>query len=147
MFPGRSYKQDAKYFSEAEKTKIKSLLKTLLEAEEKVCFSYLYGSFIDDVPVHDIDIGLHVNDISEDEVTFYTIDLGEKLTQDIGITVDVKVINFAPIPFQYSVMRGALLTEQDPDIYAARFEYVVGRYLDMKPLLIKTAKEAFGNNA
>ncbi|MGB9682492.1 MAG: nucleotidyltransferase domain-containing protein [bacterium] len=66
-------------------------LKILLLRESDIVFAYLFGSFLDGLSFRDIDIGIYLNNIKEEEVP---IDI-----------IDVKVLNFAPNSFLNSIFK------------------------------------------
>ena len=115
-----------------------------LKTHNEVIFAYLFGSFVEDLPFHDIDIGVYLSIIREEESTFFGLDLSQTLSIRLKIPVDVRVLNFASIPFLYHVIRGNLILERDEEIRLNFVERITARYLDLKPLLLKGTKEAFG---
>jgi uncharacterized protein len=115
-----------------------------LKSHNEVIFAYLFGSFVEDLPFHDIDIGVYLSIIREEESTFFSLDLSQTLSIRLKIPVDVRVLNFASIPFLYHVIRGNLILERDEEIRLNFVERITARYLDLKPLLLKGTKEAFG---
>ena len=115
-----------------------------LKSHNEVIFAYLFGSFVEDLPFHDIDIGVYLSIIREEESTFFGLDLSQTLSIRLKIPVDVRVLNFASIPFLYHVIRGNLILERDEEIRLNFVERITARYLDLKPLLLKGTKEAFG---
>ena len=133
------------FFSKAEKDKLIALFHSLLDNQEAIQFAYLYGSFLDDLPCHDIDIGVYVQGIKGIDKTFYALKLGEQFSREAGCPVDVRVLNDAPVSFLFHVLKGKLLTEQNPELHAQVFEKTVSRYLDIQPLLLQATREAFGN--
>jgi hypothetical protein len=58
--------------------------------------------------------------------------------------VDVRVLNFAPVPFVYQVIRGMLIFDRNEDLRVHVVEETVRKYLDLKPMIHKGIKEAFG---
>jgi len=131
-------------YSKEEKDSLVVKLRSLLEGQAVVQFAYLYGSFLDDIPCHDIDVGIYVQGIKEQGMTFYGLELAERFSRAASSPVDVRVLNGAPLSFLFHVLKGKLLSEQNPDLHAIVFERTVSRYLDMKPLLLRATKEAFG---
>jgi len=55
--------------------------------------------------------------------------------------VDVRVLNGTPIPFQFRVFQGRVLSSADDEFRLDRVTYVISRYLDMKPLLDQALKD------
>lgn len=133
------------FFSKVEKEKIVTRLRSLLGGQDVIQFAYLYGSFLDDLPCHDIDIGVYVQGIKKTDMLFYALELGEEFSREAGCPVDVRVLNDAPVSFLFHVLKGKLLTEQNPELHAQLFEKTVCRYLDMQPLLLRATREAFAN--
>ncbi len=132
-------------FSKKEKDRIISMMRSFFGSQDAIEFAYLYGSFLDDLPCHDIDIGVYVQGIKGTDMPFYALELGEQFSREAGCPVDVRVMNDAPVSFLFHVLKGKLLSEQNPKLHAQVFENTVCRYLDMQPLLLRATREAFGN--
>ena len=58
--------------------------------------------------------------------------------------MDVRILNLAPLSFLYHVIRGKLIFEKDEEIRVRVVEQTIARYLDLKPIIWKGIKEAFG---
>jgi len=129
--------------STEEKKALMVALREALSRRKEVLFAYVYGSLLSDLPVHDIDIGICVEGIAEDAATGYALDLSSTMQIVSNVPVDVRVINFAPLPFQYQVIRGELIFERDENARSSMLEDVMRRYLDIEPLLRRGLKEAF----
>ena len=145
MMPPSAQSAETYCFSKAEKIKIITRLRSLLGSQDAIQFAYLYGSFLDDLPCHDIDIGVYVQGIKGTDMTFYALDLGGQFSREVGCPVDVRLLNDAPVSFLFHVLKGELLSEQNPKLHTQLFEKTVSRYLDMQPLLLQATREAFGN--
>ncbi len=113
-----------------------------LEKEPAIKFGYLYGSVLDSDTVHDVDVGLYLRE-SEAASAATAIDLSNRLTAIIGMPVDVRVLNEAPLSFVYHVLRGRLLFCRDEECLTEMLEDVPRRYLDLAPLLRQGTKDAF----
>jgi len=99
---------------------IKQRLFSAIEAEGRILFAYLHGSF-GKLPFSDIDIGAY-STIPEDEVFDFELEMSSSLQIVSGYPVDFKVINYAPTGFQFSVLNeGVLLFERDG---ATRLDFV-----------------------
>lgn len=114
-----------------------------LEKESVVSFAYVYGSLLDTDTVHDIDIGLYLRKPMSDSASAMALDLSTRLTALVGMPVDVRVLNEAPLSFLYHVLRGRLLVCHDEDLLTAMLEDVARRYLDLAPFLRQGTKDAF----
>jgi hypothetical protein len=126
-----------------EKQEVRRHIAELIESQKEVVFAYLYGSFIEEVPFHDIDVGIYVSGIGESEAGFFAVGVADRLSRAIGIEVDVRVLNYSPASFVYRVICGELILERDPDARSRVVERSIQEYLDMKPLLRRAMKEAF----
>lgn len=128
---------------EEEREIIKLKLKKILENHEEIEFAFLYGSFLEKLPFHDLDLGIYVQNFDRNSVTTYALTLAEELSADLKIPVDVRVINYAPLTFIFNVLRGELLLNRNDDLLSQIMEQTMQRYLDLKPVLYKATKEAF----
>ena len=115
-----------------------------LETRNEVLFAFLYGSFTEGLPFHDIDLGVYVSEITKERATDCGITLSQTLSKALKIPVDVRVLNFAPVSFLYHVIRGTLIFERDEEIRTQVVERTIQRYLDLRPLIQQGVKEAFG---
>jgi predicted nucleotidyltransferase len=108
---------------------IKQKLISALKRHEEISFAYLHGSF-GIFPFRDIDIGAYCI-IAEDEVFDFELEISSELERVSGYTVDFKVVNFAPIGFQFSVINeGALLFERDKNLRLNFLEGLGLKYMD-----------------
>ena len=115
----------------------------VLSARAEVRFAYLYGSFAEGGPFHDIDVGVYLDPDHLDDRSMPELALSAALSEGVRLPADVRVLNRAPVPFAYQVLRGRLLLEADSDQRCRFTERIVARYLDMRRLLRRAAKEAF----
>ena len=115
--------------TDAEIEEVKQQLISALMKHDKISFAYLHGSF-GILPFKDIDIAAYCL-IPEDIVFDFEIEMSSELEISSGYPVDFKVINFAPIGFQFSVINeGSLLFERDKAIRFSFLEDVGLRYMD-----------------
>ena len=75
-------------YSKEEKEKIALKLQSFLESQTAVQFAYLYGSFLDDLPCHDIDVGIYVQGVQETDMTFYGLDIEEQVSTTATFGLD-----------------------------------------------------------
>ncbi len=114
-----------------------------LARDQNVVFAYLYGSFVEAERFHDIDVGVYFTNVDQDAAGARALELAQRLTARLNIPVDVRVLNAAPVPFRYHVLRGRLILSRDEEQVTTVMEDTVRRYLDIAPLLRHSAKEAF----
>ncbi len=137
-------KQKAFSLNQSQKEKLMGQLKDILRSYPEVAFAYLYGSFAENLPLHDIDVGVYLTGIGEKESTFYSLTLSQTLSREVKVPVDVRVLNFAPISFVYQVIRGILISDRNEELRVHVVEETVRKYLDLKPIIHRGIKEAFG---
>jgi predicted nucleotidyltransferase len=137
--------------TQAEREAILHTLQRDLEAQPRVVFAYVHGSFLEDRPFHDVDVAVYVDPAGEREMSLFALDLASSLEESLARTpdravvylpVDVRVLNRAPLGFCYHVFRGKLLCSRDDTVRTQWVERVVSRYLDLKPLRQRALKEA-----
>lgn len=93
--------------------------------------------------VHDVDIGLYLGESETATSAATAVDLSNRLTAMVGMSVDVRVLNEAPLSFVYYVLRGHLLVRHDEECLTEMLEDVARRYLDLAPLRRQGIQDAF----
>jgi predicted nucleotidyltransferase len=136
-------KQKLYRLTDEEKQGVLKRLAGSLERRDDVLFAYAYGSFAEDMPFHDIDVGVYVSNVDQASALEYAVELAGTLEREAHVPIDVRILNFAPVLFLYHVVRGLLLFERDADLRADITEQTVRKYLDIKPFIRKGIKEAF----
>mgnify|MGYP000929689679 FL=1 len=130
-----------------EKDKIIDEIKSILIIDDNIEFSYIFGSFIQDNFFRDIDIGIYLKNINENEVFNYEFKISNEISLKCKIDIeliDVRVLNFAPFPFLVNVFKdGILLFTKDEkfltdliektSLYAVSNEHI--SYQSLKELL------------
>ncbi len=132
------------FLDQKQKERLIGALKVALGGREEIVFAYLYGSFVGTAPFHDVDLGVYVKGIREEESTPYGLALSQELSEGIKIPIDVRVLNFASVLFLYHAIRGILVFERDEEVRVQVVQVTVRKYLDLKPMIHKGIKEAFG---
>jgi len=125
---------------------ILAVLGEAIAARPEVAFAYAYGSFLENRPFHDIDVGIYVVGMEAREAGSLALDLALELESALAkvrrFPVDVRVLNWAPLGFCYHVLRGRLLFSRDEDVRVRWTTHILSRYLDLKPLRHRALKEA-----
>lgn len=120
-------------------------LHDLLARSSDILVAYLFGSFARGKagPLSDLDVAiLLAGRLSREGRLQRRLDIGWEISHLLRVdAVDVVVLNDAPLPLAYRVLRdGVVLFCQDED---ARIRYqadIISRYLDFKPLLERHAR-------
>ena len=136
-------KQKVLILGEDKKRPLIEQLAAALQNRDEVMFAYIYGSFAEGLAFHDIDVGVYTLEITEEESTNYSLILGQMLSKELQVPVDIRVLNFAPVSFLYEVIRGNLIFEKNEEIRIRVVEQTIQRYLDLKPMILRGIKEAF----
>lgn len=109
----------------------------------EIVFAYVYGSVLDSALVHDVDVGLYLDDSHLPRRSEILGALSHRLSAAIELPVDVRLLNAAPVSFLFHVLRGRLLLSRDEELLTNLLEEIPRRYLDIAPLLRQATKEAF----
>jgi len=110
-----------------ERQKLIEAIRTFLSKKNDVVFTYLHGSFAEGGPFRDIDVALYLKNPKE-EVGLES-DYSYELSKNAGFSVEVIVINRAPVAFQMSVLRkGILIVNKAEEIRTDFIEGVSRRY-------------------
>jgi predicted nucleotidyltransferase len=125
-----------------ERRKTRKKLEGILKKQEEIEFAYLYGSFIEHLPFHDVDVAVYIGRIQKRETTSCSLDLAQQLSDKLSLPVDVRILNFAPVSFRYHVFRGELISERNEELRSRLMEETIQKYLDLKPILDRSMKEA-----
>ncbi|MEQ1679132.1 MAG: hypothetical protein ABL950_00785 [Nitrospira sp.] len=118
-------------------------LRLELEGVSGLRFAYAYGSVLESDRVHDVDVGVFLDDPMVAQQMNRMDALSVTLSAAVGFPVDIRVLNKAPLPFLYHVLRGRLLLCRDETFLTDMLEDVARRYLDLAPFLRNGTKDAF----
>jgi len=102
-----------------------------LRRHEEIAAAYCHGSFLTDA-FADIDLGVLLYTALGDPV-IYEMSLENELEKLISYSVDIRVINEAPISFCQAVVRGKVILDRDPNRRAEFESRVLREYFDFAP--------------
>ena len=128
--------------SKEEKKKILNSVTEILDKHEEVSFAYLHGSFVGDSGFRDIDIAVFLSSMPV-SVLDYELDMEFALMEVAkGCPVDFRVLNGAPLSFQYNVIKnGLILLVRDDDERSEFQERTLRGYFDFEPYRRNYLKE------
>jgi len=113
------------------------ILKGFLSKQDEVVFAYLHGSFVQGEEFRDVDVAVLLDDRATrttDDVE-YEISLSLKLEKElVGLPVDVKILNRAPLSFRYHASQGMLLLTRDESTRESFLNRTWSEYFDFQPL-------------
>lgn len=136
-------KQTVYRLSIEKKQRVLERLASVIGQKNDILFAYTYGSFAEDLPFHDIDVGVYLANGEPASALHFALELAARLEQDVHFPVDVRILNFAPVLFLYHVFLGLVIFDRNDDFRADLAERTVQRYLDIKPFITRGIREAF----
>lgn len=118
-----------------ERDRIGKFLGRLLEKENGVFFAYLHGSFTEARPFRDIDVAVFVDEkaIPKGRALDFEMSTSMKLEKGVKLPIDLKVINYAPLGFQYYSTTGTLIMCKEDDLRVDFLTRTRSLYFDFKP--------------
>jgi len=120
--------------STEEREEVLEEIKRRLEAEGDAVFAYAHGGFVEREYFRDVDVAVWLEDPSRS--FYYAVDLSARLEVEVGLPVDLQVLNEAPLPFRFRVFaRGRLLFSRDEELRSRLVDETVREYLDFKYFL------------
>ncbi len=128
-----------------QKKKIFTRLKEILIERDEILFAYIHGSFLDNLPFHDIDVALYVDpkEVDSSQSFDYSLGLSVELSQKLGKDIDTKVMNYAPVGFQHSVYKnGKLLFSREDSLRLDLLEKNSLDYISFYEFSVQFIKES-----
>jgi len=108
---------------------------TFLQAKEYILFAYIFGSFTSGKSFNDIDVGIYVSLEKPVSQLNLELEIERKLGDVLHIPVDVRIINRAPIPFTYNVLRsGVVILDNDKSLRTDFEGLIIKKYFDYQHL-------------
>lgn len=131
--------------SAEEKLELLNILKEKLEHDDGIAFAYVHGGFMERDMFRDVDVTVWIKDVNK--AFYYAVDFSAKLEANVGLPMDVQVLNQAPLPFRYHVFtRGMLLFSKDEKLRLKIADETTREYLDLKTLREKTTTTVLDAN-
>lgn len=117
--------------------KLLAQAKKLLSRRTEILFAYAFGSFLSSSPPQDLDIGVYVteNALGREQAIDYELSLAVEMEKALHLPVDVKVLNYIPVPLGYMVSKGRLLFSRAEETRFSWLEMTWDRYFDMQYFL------------
>ncbi|GAB4533014.1 MAG: nucleotidyltransferase domain-containing protein [Anaerolineae bacterium] len=122
---------------------VKEALVRRLHKRPEIRFAILYGSAAEGRPFRDLDIGLWLDraSVPASSDLDYAFALANELEQVTPCSVDVRVINDAPLAFRHNVSRGIPLVINNREAYFHFLERTWDEFFDFKPVAMQYLKE------
>jgi len=128
------------YLNTEARGRLVARLDAALSRRPDVLFGLVFGSFLDQDAFRDIDVGIWAAESAGPNVD---VELAAALSEELGLPVDVRRLNDAPVPFLFQALRGHALAVRDEERLADLMERTARDYHDRAPLLRRATEEAF----
>ena len=115
-------------------------LEALVDSRPDVSFAFVFGSFLEQGEFRDIDIGIWTTPSASSRVD---VELAADASATLGVPVDVRRVNDAPVSFLFHVLRRRALVVRDEIMLATLMERTARAYHDSAPLVERATREAF----
>ena len=127
-------KKNKKSFDAKDKATITEAIVGKLQEHPEILFAYLHGSFLTNEFFNDIDLALYLRKIP-DSLLEYELNMEVILSNAVlGAPVDVRLLNGAPLSFQYNVVKEGIPIVVNDDSERAEFqERTIKYYFDFAP--------------
>jgi len=128
------------HFDTGAREALIATLGTELADRADVAFAYVFGSLLAGDSVRDIDVAIWTTEWADATAD---VELAVHLSRAIGLPVDVRRINDAPLSFRFHVFRGRLLLVRDELALSSLIEDTARAYHDIAPLMRRATRDAF----
>lgn len=118
-------------------------IRKALAGERGLVFAYLFGSFAEGGPFHDIDVAIFLDGGEPDVRDRRAFDLAGRLETALRLPVDVVTLNGRPATFRFHACSGEPLLVNDEDRLTQELERTMAEYFDLEPVLRRATREAF----
>ncbi|MFQ5930525.1 MAG: nucleotidyltransferase domain-containing protein [Acidobacteriota bacterium] len=128
--------------SDSQRQKAREEIAEILQQRAEILFAVLHGSFHEKLPFRDIDVGVYLKDALRKSDRFETeSELSLELEEHLHMPVDVRILNGAPLGFQYAVTSGEPVFTRNPAAFFNYRERVWLNYLDHKYFYEQSLKD------
>lgn len=130
--------------SERDRAQIVAHLERELEARPELVLALIHGSFVRGGTYRDIDLAVWLDParLSRDERFRYALDLSVNLQLRLGLPMDVRVLNDAPLAFRYHALQGRPLVTRDEAFLDELRARTWDDYIDFQPFARQYLREA-----
>ena len=112
---------------------------------DELLFVYIHGSFLDNLPFHDIDVALYVDpkEVTSSQSFAYSLQISVELAEKLKKEIDAKVMNYGPVGFQHSVYKnGKLLFSREDSLRLELLERNSLDYIDFYELSVQFIRDS-----
>jgi len=119
-----------------DKKRVLESIGFILDGFDEIDLAYVFGSFLKRDDFHDIDLAIH---LCREKSPYERFKFSGKVARDLEegveprIEFDVRILNYAPVYFQYEVIsNGIVVLERDQENRIDFEAHLISEYLDLK---------------
>ncbi len=118
-------------------------LKDLLQQRPEILIALLHGSFLTGGAFRDVDLALFVDPkaIVKEPFRNYELEQGVRWSTDLGMPIDVRLLNDAPVTFRYHALKGTVLLVRDINVLEELRARTWDDYCDFAPFARRYLRE------
>ena len=132
--------QEPQRADHATRERLLARLQALLGDRPDIAWAFVFGSFLDQPAFRDIDIAIWA---TSDAPRRLDVEVASHASAALGVPVDVRLVNNAPVSFLFHVLRGRALVVRDEEMLATLMERTAREYHDSAPLVRQASRDAF----
>jgi len=118
-----------------EKEDIVKKITSVLRNRGEIVFAYIFGSFHVSQEHNDIDIGVFTNIKNHTSYLGMELEMEAELGDLLHRPVDVRIMNIAPLPFIYNILKsGTVILDTDKSMRSDFEGLIYKKYFDYKHL-------------
>lgn len=121
-------------------------LSMLIKDSPEILFALLHGSFPEGGPFRDLDLALYLEPgiVHRESFRDYELERGVRWTDVVGLPVDVRLLNDAPVGFRYHALNGTVLFVRDEEFLDEFRARTWDDYFDFAPFAGRYLREVLG---
>jgi len=127
----------------SRRQQVLDLLTQALGTEADLRYAYVFGSFVEPGPFHDVDVAVCYATLTAEEADRRAFELQGRLETIVGLPLDVVALNGRPVSFRFHVFRGRALVVRDDEALTDELERTARDYFDQERRLRQATVEAF----
>lgn len=130
--------------SQQERERLITRMKELLQRRTEIQLAVLHGSFHTADSFRDVDLALLLVDVPRDRFRDYESEQGVRWSEQLGMPIDVRLLNDAPVVFRYHALKGMPVLMRDEERYDELRARTGDEYCDFAPFARRYLREMIG---
>jgi predicted nucleotidyltransferase len=120
-----------KKLTDEEKKHLIQRITAFLQTKEYILFAYIFGSFPSGKNFNDIDVAIFISADKFDSLLVRELEIERELGDVLHLPIDVRIINSAPLPFTYNVLKsGTVILDNDKSVRTDFEGLIYKKYFD-----------------